>query len=82
MTGEETAAFTTEISHRIADAADRLAEEFRDRFDAGTVQRYVQDSRESYRESRIADFVPLLVYRFTRERLLDIARENRGPGPA
>ena len=43
--------------------------EFAGVFNAETVERYILDTSEYFSEARIAQFVPLLVERFTRERL-------------
>lgn len=67
---------------RINDAIDRLTDEFRDRCSAETVHDLVAASFEAYRGSRIADFVPLLVYRSARDQLGALAkgREYVSPG--
>ena len=72
-----------EPSHsRINEAIDRLTEEFRDRCSAETVHDLVAALFEAYRGSRIADFVPLLVYRSARDQLGALAKgqEHVGPG--
>jgi protein-tyrosine-phosphatase len=52
------------------DAAMALRDEFRGIYSLETVQRCTSETMSAYSNSRIVDFVPLLVYRFTRERLL------------
>ncbi len=44
-------------------------EEFRGIFSQETVERFVQESKDRLAAARFGDFVPVLVYRFTRERL-------------
>jgi hypothetical protein len=60
----------TELSGALAGAVDRLAEEFAGVFSRETVAQCVLDSRERLGEARIATYLPLLTYRFARERLL------------
>lgn len=64
---------------RVNEAADRLTAEFRGVFSPETIREMVMTSFESYREARIADFVPLLVYRSTRTQLGTLARS---PAPS
>ena len=59
---------------RINEAIDRLTDEFRDRCSAETIHELVAASFESYRGSRIVDFVPLLVYRSARDSLGALAK--------
>jgi hypothetical protein len=51
-----------------------LTDEFAGIFSRETIERYIVDTSEYFKESRVAHFVPLLVERFTRERL----RAGRG----
>jgi arsenate reductase len=46
-----------------------LASEFAGIFSQETIDRYVHESIGRYRDAQVTEFVPLLVYRFTRERL-------------
>jgi Protein-tyrosine-phosphatase-like, N-terminal domain/Low molecular weight phosphotyrosine protein phosphatase len=55
---------------KVESAVDRLASEFNGIFAMETVRRCALESLSLYREARIEEFVPLLVYRLTRERLL------------
>ena len=48
---------------------ESLTEEFAGVFSRETIQRYVDESLSSLSGSRLADFVPLFVHRFARERL-------------
>ena len=71
-------------STRVNEAIERLSEEFSGRFSPETIRDLVTASLEPYRESRITDFVPLLVYRSARDRLGALARGGaplRRPDP-
>ena len=48
---------------------DDLAQEFSGVFSRETVERFVGESLDGLRSARFADFVPVLVHRFARERL-------------
>jgi protein-tyrosine-phosphatase len=48
---------------------DDLAEEFEGVFSRETIERFVLESLESLGGARFADFLPILAYRFARERL-------------
>ena len=53
----------------IAKQVDDLAAEFEGVFSRETVDRYVQESLEGFASARFSDFLPVLVYRYSRERL-------------
>jgi arsenate reductase (thioredoxin) len=53
----------------IAKQIDDLALEFEGVFSRETVNRYVQESLDGFATARFSDFLPLLVYRYSRERL-------------
>ncbi len=55
-------------------AVQNLAAEFRGIFSRETIDRFVAESFERLEGARIADFVPVLVYRFSRERLLALGQ--------
>jgi protein-tyrosine-phosphatase len=55
-------------------AADRLADEFAGIFSRETIARYMVDSQEKLGEVAIVNYVPVLVDRFTRERLRALAQ--------
>ena len=55
--------------HHINQAADRLAEEFAGAFSQETIARFMAESQDLLGEARINVYVPVLVHRFTRERL-------------
>ncbi|MGZ8705424.1 MAG: arsenate reductase ArsC [Aeromicrobium sp.] len=65
---DETArkAFATEI--------EQLASEFRGVFGIETIERFVSESIDRMQGARITDFLPLLVQRFSRERLRAFAQ--------
>jgi arsenate reductase len=48
---------------------DKLRAEFSGIFSAETIERFMAESLEALRSTRIKDFVPLFVHRFARERL-------------
>jgi arsenate reductase (thioredoxin) len=53
----------------IAKQVDDLAVEFEGIFSRETVDRYVQESLDGFATARFNDFLPVLVYRYSRERL-------------
>ena len=63
------------VSKRINEAVQRLVEEFRGTIPSETVVRSVQEAVDTYENARVTDFVPLLVYRSTREYLGTLTRE-------
>jgi hypothetical protein len=65
------------VSKRINDAVQRLVEEFRDAIPSETVVQSVEEAVEAYRDARVTDFIPLLVYRSTREYLGTMAQDRR-----
>jgi protein-tyrosine-phosphatase len=60
--------------HHINQAAERLAEDFAGIFSRETIARYMAESQDLLGEARIVAFVPVLVHRFTRERLQALAQ--------
>jgi protein-tyrosine-phosphatase len=71
------------LQARVIEAANQLAAEFRGTFSPQTVELLTRRTFDSFSSARITEFVPLLVYRDTRERLLSIARTKavRGDHP-
>ncbi len=59
---------------KVESAVDRLTTEFSGTFATETIRRCALESLSLYRDTRIFEFVPLLVYRFTRERLIAAAQ--------
>ncbi len=70
---------TTEQTLLIRQASRRLGEEFDGTFNAETIERYITDSRAKL-ESRasFATWLPILIERFTRDRLRALARLEVG----
>jgi protein-tyrosine-phosphatase len=64
----------TIVNARIDEAVDRLAGEFKGIFSPETVSKCAFESLQAFEQSRLVEFVPLLTYRFTRERLLALAQ--------
>ena len=54
--------------------ADHLRKEFEGIFAAETIQRYMAESYDTLSGARVKGFVPLLVERYTRQRLRALAR--------
>lgn len=66
------------LSHsRVREAVDRLKGEFQGVAEAETIARLVSESFESFSGARIPDFVPLLVYKSTRDHLLKLSSSQR-----
>ena len=63
-----------ELHEAVQHEVERLAEEFAGTFSRETIDQYVHDSLSTFRHARVLDFVPLLTYRFARERLRESAR--------
>jgi arsenate reductase (thioredoxin) len=55
--------------HHIAQVTEGLTDEFAGIFSRETIERYISESVDLLGESRINVFVPVLAYRFARERL-------------
>ena len=55
---------------------DKLSEQFAGIFSAETIERYMCESLQTLPGKRFDDFVPLLVHRFARERLLALAQSE------
>lgn len=58
------------IAERIRQTSERLVAEFGSRVTPQVVQQITQESLERYKAAPVIEFVPLLVERFTRERLI------------
>src|SRR5688572_20825331 len=59
-----------ELKHRVAREADALAIEFAGIFGKETIDRYISESMEAFKDrTHVVEFVPLLAWRFARERL-------------
>ncbi|MDZ7732130.1 MAG: hypothetical protein U5R31_02625 [Acidimicrobiia bacterium] len=69
-TGPPSEALTTEQRLQIGEAARRLAEEFAGTFSAETIERFIADSQARLESrARITTWLPVLIERFTRDRL-------------
>ena len=53
---------------------DVLAHEFDGVFSRETIERYVAESKDQFADARVAEFVPIMVERFTRQRLRAVAQ--------
>ena len=60
--------------NQIRHAAEELHDEFVGIFSAETIARYIEESSDLLSGARISTYVPLLVHRFARERLLALAQ--------
>jgi arsenate reductase (thioredoxin) len=61
--------------HHVAEMVDRLVGEFGDRFERAQIEELMADSLGQLAgPAQVPDFLPVLAYRFTRERLGAIAR--------
>lgn len=70
---------TTEQQLMIKQAAARLADDFAGTFARETIERYIHDSQTQLeRGARFATWMPVLVERFTRDRLKALARLEAG----
>jgi hypothetical protein len=68
------------VSKRIHEAVRRLTEEFQGTIPTETIVRSAEEAFGTYRESRVTDFIPLLVYRSTREYLGTVALHQARSG--
>jgi protein-tyrosine-phosphatase len=60
--------------NQIRHAAEELHDEFAGIFSTETIARYIEESSDLLSGARISTYVPLLVHRFARERLLALAQ--------
>ena len=58
------------LAQRIREATQRLSNEFQGRLTPQAVEKCAQESLERYKAAPVLEFVPLLVERQTRERLI------------
>jgi hypothetical protein len=70
--------------HHVNEMIEDLCAEFGDRFERGRIEDMMADSVSQLAgQAQVEDFLPVLAYRFTRERLNSIGRSSgTGPGPA
>jgi arsenate reductase (thioredoxin) len=63
---------------RVRQSAERLQEEFRGIFSTETIERYITETTDDLSVgARVVDFMPIFVWRFTRQRLRALA-ESQG----
>ena len=60
----------------VENAAEALQEEFSGIFSRETIARYIAESADQLGNSKITVFVPILVERFARERLVALAQSQ------
>jgi arsenate reductase (thioredoxin) len=64
--------------HKVRQSAERLHEEFRGIFSTETIERYITETTDELSDgARVVDFMPIFVWRFTRQRLRALA-ESQG----
>lgn len=56
---------------------DQLADEFGDTFDRDTIAGIAGESMRELQGAPVKEFVPIFVYRFTRDRLIEEASPSR-----
>jgi arsenate reductase (thioredoxin) len=75
------ASLTTEQVLLVRQAAKRLQQEFAGTFNAETIERYITDSQLRLESrARFTQWLPVLIERFTRDRLRALARLEVGAG--
>lgn len=74
--GQDSTPFDSATLHHIRKGAEGLREEFRGIFSVETIDRAIQDSMKDLEGSRIQQFVPIFVYRITRDRLRALAHSD------
>lgn len=62
------------LDRAVADACKRVAADFAGTFSAETVARYVDDSRARWADARVTTYLPVMIERFARQRLRDLAK--------
>ncbi len=76
---DESTNLTTEQLLLIKQAAARLQDEFAGTFNAATIERYIADSQSRLGENaKVTTWMPLIVERFTRDRLRALERLESG----
>ena len=72
--------------HKVRQSAERLHEEFRGIFSTETIERYITETTDDLSAgARVVDFMPIFVWRFTRQRLRALAETQgllRKTGPS
>jgi hypothetical protein len=72
MTVLERPASEEAVTQRIHEATVRLSKEFSGRFSQQDVERVADEWLAQHKEAPVVEFLPLLLERFTRERLLTL----------
>jgi arsenate reductase len=62
--------------HKVRQSAERLHDEFRGVFSTETIERYIAESTDELSGGRVPDFMPIFVWRFTRQRLRALAESH------
>jgi arsenate reductase (thioredoxin) len=62
--------------HKVRQSAERLHEEFRGIFSTETIERYITETTDDLSGGRVMDFMPIFVWRFTRQRLRALAESH------
>lgn len=62
------------LTEAMTSVCGRLAGEFSGTFSAETVERYVRDSKHRWAGARITTYLPVIIERFTRQRLRALAK--------
>lgn len=76
MQVQESTAARDQLARGIAKTRSRLLEEFGDRLAPDVITRHVEENVSALKDSAIAEFVPLFVYRAAREQLIGLTRNN------
>src|SRR5215472_7955588 len=62
--------------YKIRSSAERLHQEFRGIFSPETIERYITESTDELSGSAIVDFLPVFIWRFSRQRLKALAQSQ------
>jgi len=62
--------------YRIRREAERLHDEFSGIFSTETIERFIAESTDEHAGARISEFIPIFVWRFTRQRLKALAQSQ------
>ena len=79
MTVLERPAAEEATSERIRQATKRLSTEFGEHFTQEDVEQFAEEWLATYKAAPVLEFLPLLVERFTRERLLASMQRQTAP---
>lgn len=62
--------------YKIRSTAERLHDEFRGIFSTETIERYITESTDDLSGATVVDFLPVFIWRFTRQRLRALAQSQ------